>query len=96
MSVVGHHKVFHNALASSHDVHRISGLIGRNAEKVLRRIDGEKVHQLLGLDVVVLDESLNRILILLRTHMFVSRKVGDNVEAFLLTEDALKNRICKG
>ena len=55
--------------------------------------DGQKIHELLGLDIVVLDESLNGIFILLGTYVFVSREICKDVEAFLLSEDALEDRI---
>ena len=91
--VVGHHQIFHNALAGSHDVHRIGGLVGGDAEEVLGGIDRQQVHQPLGLDVVVLDECLHAVAILLAAHVLVGGKVGHDVEAFLLAEDALKDRV---
>ena len=94
VGVVGH-EVFHDALAGSHDIHRIGSLIGGDAEEVFRRIDAKEVHQLFGLDVVVLDECLNRVFVLLRTYVLVGREIGNDVEASLLAEDTLEDRVCK-
>ena len=91
--VVGHHQIFHNALAGSHDVHRIGGLVGGDAEEVLGRIDRQQVHQPLGLDVVVLDERLHAVAVLLAAHVLVGGEVGHDVEALLLTEDTLEDRV---
>ena len=91
--VVSHHEVFHDALAGAHDVHGIGRLIGGDAEEVLGRIDRQQVHQLLCLDVVVLDERLDAVPVLLAAHMLMGREVGDDVEALLLAEDSLEDRI---
>ncbi len=37
--VIGHYQVFHDSLAGAHDVHRVGGLVGGDAEEVLGRID---------------------------------------------------------
>ena len=54
--VIGHHEVFHDAFGGAHDIHGISCLIGTDTEEMLGGIDGQQVHELLGLDVIVLDE----------------------------------------
>ena len=91
--VVGHHEVFHDPLAGTHDVHGVSSLIGGDAEEVLGRIDRQQVHQLLRLDVVVLDERLDAIPVLLRANMFVGGEVRNDIEALLLAEDTLEDGI---
>lgn len=91
--VVGHHEVFHDPLAGTHDVHGIGCLISGDAEEVFRRIDCQQVHQLLRLDVIVLDESLDAVTVLLRAYMLMGREVGDDVKAFLFAENALEDWI---
>lgn len=58
-------------------------------------IDAKKVHQLLCLDIIILNKSLNTITIFFGTHMLMSREICDNVKTFLITENAFKNWICK-
>ena len=91
--VVSHHKVFHDPLAGTHDVHGVGGFIGGDTEEMLGRIDRQQVHQFLCLDVVVLDERLDAVPILLAAHVLMGREVGDDVEAFLFPEDALEDGI---
>ena len=91
--VVGHYEVLHDPLAGTHDVHGIGRLIGGDAEEVLGRINRQQVHQLLRLDVVVLNERLDAVAVLLAAHMLMGREVGDNVEALLLAEDPLEDRV---
>ena len=62
---------------------------------MFRRIDTKKVHQLLGLDVVVLNECLNGVFVFLGTYVLVSGEIGYNIETFLLAKDTLEDRICK-
>ena len=93
--VVCHHQVFHDALAGTHDIHRICRFIRTYAEEMLRRINCQQIHQLLGLDVIVLYQSLYRIPVFLRTHVLMCREVGHNIKALLFTENALKDRISK-
>ena len=91
--VVCHHEIFHNALPGSHNVHGVGGLVGAEAEEVLGRELAEEVHQTLCLDVVVFDECLYAVAVLLAAHVLMGREVGHDVEALLLAEDALKDRV---
>ena len=91
--VVSHHQVFHDALAGAHDVHRVGGLVGGDAEEVLGRIDRQQVHQYLRLDIVILDERLHAVAVFLAAHMLVGREVRHNIKALLLAEDALEDRV---
>ena len=91
--VVRHHQVLHDPLAGAHDVHGVGCFIGGDAEEVLGRIDRQQVHQLFRLDIIVLDERLDAVPVLLAAHMLMGRKVGDDVEAFLLAEDPLEDGI---
>ena len=91
--VVGHHEVLHNSLAGAHDVYGVGRFIGGDAEEVFGRKDRQQVHQLLRLDVVVLNERLDAVPILLAANVLMGREVGDDVEALLLAEDPLKDRI---
>ena len=93
--VVSHHEVLHDALAGAHDVHGVRRLIGGDAEEMLRRIDRQQVHQLLRLDVVVLNERLDAVPVLLAANVLMGREVGDDVEAFFLAEDPFEDRIRK-
>lgn len=62
--VVGHHKVFHNTLAvAPWCLQGLPPYQYRNTKVAFRRIDTKKVHQLLGLDVVVLNECLNGVFV---------------------------------
>ena len=91
--VIGHHEVFHDSLAGSHDIYGIGRLIGGDAEEMLGRIDRQQIHQLLRLDVVILDERLDAVPVLLRADVLMGGKIGDDVEALLLAEDPLENRV---
>lgn len=95
VGVVCHHEILHDTLAGAHDVDRICCLVGRDAEEVLWWIDGQEVHELLGLDIIVLNECLNAVLVLLGTDVLVSREVGNDVETLLLAENALEDRVSK-
>ena len=80
-------------LLAAHNVHGIGGFVGADAEEVPGRIDRQQVHQPFGLDVVVLDESLHAVAVLLAAHVLMGREVGHDVEALLLAEDALEDRV---
>ena len=95
MLIISHHQVFHNTLTGPHDVNGVSSLICRNAEEMLWRIYTKQIHQFLCLDIIVFNKCLNTILIFLRTYMLMSRKISDNVKAFLLTENTFEDWICK-
>ena len=91
--VVGHHEILHDPLASTHDVHGIRRLIGGHAEEVFGRINRQQIHQLLRLDVVVLDERLDAVPVLLTAHVLMGGEIGDDVKALLLAENAFEDRI---
>lgn len=85
---VGHYQVLHDTFARSHDVDRVGGLVGRDAEKVTRRNLTQQLEQDPGLDDVVPQQRLNGIAVLLAAHVLVGREVGHDVEAPVLAEDA--------
>lgn len=93
MVVVGHHQVFHDALAGAHNVYRIGSLVGRDTEEVFGRELAEEVHQFLGLDVIVLNERLHAVPVFLAAHVLMGREVRQNVESPLLPENPRKDRI---
>ena len=64
-------------------------------EETLRRINRQQVHQLLRLDIIVLNQSLYAITVFLRTNMLMRREIRHNVKALLFTEYPLKYWVCK-
>lgn len=90
---VTHDHLLHHLLAATHDVDRVGGLVGADAEEMLGLELAKQVHEFLGLDVVVLDEGLHAVLVFLGAHVLVGREVGHDVEAALLAEDLLEDGI---
>ena len=60
---------------------------------MLRGILTKQIHQSLGLDIVVLYQSLDRIFVLLATDVLMGGEIGDNVKALFLPENPRKNGI---
>ena len=62
---------------------------------MLRRIHLQQIHQPFRLDIIILNQRLHTIPILLRPHMLMRRKIGNDIKSFLLPEYSLKDRIRK-
>ena len=84
--LIGEDKVFHNALAGAHHVHRVGGLVRRDAEEVPGRELAKEVQQGAGLQVVVFQQGPYGIAVFFRANVLVGTEIGHNVKAFLFPE----------
>ena len=94
-AVISHHQILHDALARAHYIDGIRRLVRAHTEKMLRWELAEEVHQLLRLDVVVLDERLHAVAVFFAADVLVGGEVGHDVEALFLAEDAFEDGIGK-
>lgn len=69
---ISHDQILHDTLAGSHDIYRVCSLVCRYTEEMLGRINAKQVHQLLGLNIVILYQSLNAIFIFFTANMLMS------------------------